>query len=281
MIKDFGFSNYGTITVLINGEEELSSPASRARLTRLGATHDAVLSFEASRVEKDKISLATSGIAAVMMTVQGRGTHSGNAPEQGVNALYELAHQVLQTRDLSAPERGLKMNWTLAQAGITRNMIPPQATAAADVRVLYLEDYKGIEQKVRERITNQLLPESVVTMKFEKRRPPLKASPISLVLAEHAQKIYRELGLDLMVDVMPEGGGTDAAFAGLEATGPVIERVGLLGFGAHTTNDEYVLIDSIHKRLYLNINPIEVVNVATDTARINTRVKNLQTSKSF
>jgi hypothetical protein len=31
-----------------------------------------------------------------------------------VNALYELAHQVLQARDLSDPAAGLKVNWTMA-----------------------------------------------------------------------------------------------------------------------------------------------------------------------
>lgn len=54
-----------------------------------------------------------------------------------------------------------------------------------------------------------------------------------------------------MVDAQPEGGGTDAAFAALETKAPVIERFGLQGFGAHSSNAEYVLTDSIQPRLYL------------------------------
>jgi acetylornithine deacetylase/succinyl-diaminopimelate desuccinylase-like protein len=84
----------------------------------------------------DKLSLATAGIAAVTLSVVGKASHSGSAPERRVNALYELAHQVLQTKDLSDPKIGVKMNWTMASAGVTRNMIPPRAEAAADVRVL-------------------------------------------------------------------------------------------------------------------------------------------------
>ena len=38
-------------------------------------------------------------------------------PERGVNALYELSHQILQMRDLSDPATGVKMNWTVARAG--------------------------------------------------------------------------------------------------------------------------------------------------------------------
>ena len=69
----------------------------------------------------------------------------------GVNALYELAHQILQMRDLSDPATGLKMNWTHRQAGSNRNVIPAAASAGADVRVLRVADYDGIEKQVRER----------------------------------------------------------------------------------------------------------------------------------
>jgi glutamate carboxypeptidase len=70
-------------------------------------------------------------------------------------------------------------------------------------------------------------------------------------MATHAQHIYRELGRDLVVDEIAEGGGTDAAFAALNTKAPVIERFGLQGFGAHTAFGEYVVIDSIEPRLYL------------------------------
>lgn len=251
MLKAMEFRAYDTITVLFNSDEEISSPGSRALITRLGAEHDAVLSFEATRTEADKLSLATSGIASATLRVRGRGAHAGGAPERGVNALYELAHQILQLRDLSEPEAGLKVNWTLAQAGVVRNMIPPEATASADVRVLRVADYDRVEQKLRERIGRQLLPEAQVELTFERRRPPLEPTSAARALARHAQAIYRELGRELQVDDQPEGGGTDAAFAALQARGPVIERFGLQGFGAHSTQDEYVLIDSIEPRLYL------------------------------
>ena len=251
ILKAMNFREYGTLTVLINADEELSSPGSRGLLTKLGAEHDATFSVESSRAESDKLSLATSGIASITLSVKGRASHSGNAPEKGINALYELAHQVLQTRDLSDPAVGLKMNWTLANAGTTRNMIPPGAQATADVRVLRVADYDAIEKAVRERIKNQLLPEAKVEMIFERRRPPLEATAASRALAKHAQQIYREVGKELVIDEVPEGGGTDAAFAALNTKAPVIERFGLQGFGAHSAEAEYVLLDSIEPRLYL------------------------------
>jgi glutamate carboxypeptidase len=41
ILKAMNFRDYGALTVLINGDEEVSSPASRGLLTKLGAEHDA------------------------------------------------------------------------------------------------------------------------------------------------------------------------------------------------------------------------------------------------
>ena len=251
ILKAMDFRDYGLVTALINADEEMSSPGSRHLLTRLGAEHDAVFSCEASRVDSDKLALATAGIASVILKVKGRASHAGSAPELGRNALYEAAHQILQTRDLSNPATGLKMNWTLISAGTNRNVIPADAVATADVRVLRVSDYDGIEQAVRERIKNKLIPDTQVQMSFERRRPPLEATPASRALGEHARRVYAEIGRSLVVDALAEGGGTDAAFASLNTKAPVLERFGLQGFGAHSNDAEYVAVDSIEPRLYL------------------------------
>jgi glutamate carboxypeptidase len=251
ILREMNFRDYGLITVLINADEEVSSPGSRATLTRLGGEHDVVFSCEGSRVDSDQLSLTTAGIGAVVLDVKGRASHAGEAPERGRNALYELAHQILQTRDLSDPEIGLKMNWTIANAGTVRNAIPANASATADVRVLRVADYDGIEHKVRERIKQRLIADTTVDMTFERRRPPLEATPAARALAKHAQDIYAEIGSRLVVGDVAEGGGTDAAFAALRTKAAVIERFGLRGFGAHSNDAEYVEIDSIEPRLYL------------------------------
>jgi glutamate carboxypeptidase len=251
MLKGLNFKEYGTLTILINGDEEISSPGSRNLITRLGAEHDATMSFEAATIQADKLSLATAGIASVTLKVKGRASHAGSSPHLGINALYELAHQILQTKDLQEPEVGLKMNWTLATAGMNRNVIPPDATATADVRVQRVADYDKIEQKLREKIKTQLISDAKVEVDFERRRPPLEANDASREFGKLAQRIFKELGKDLVVDEVVAGGGTDAAFAGLKTKNAVLERFGLQGFGAHTTDAEYVLLDSIEPKLYL------------------------------
>ena len=243
------FRDYGLITVLINGDEEVSSPGSRSLITRLGREHDAVFSCEGGG--ENRVLLRTSGIGAFKLTVKGRAAHAGAAPGRGRNALYELAHQILQTRDLSDPDVGLTMNWTVAEGGNTRNVIPADASATADVRALRVEDYARIESEVRRRVANRLIPDTEIELEFERRRPPLVPNDASWALARHAQAVYRELGMRLVVNDQASGGGTDAAFAALESDAPVLEGMGLQGGGAHSNSAEYVELPSIEPRLYL------------------------------
>lgn len=261
MLQKLDFREYGKLTVLVNGDEEISSPGSRAMITKLASEHDFVLSHEGSSVTGDKLSLATAGIASASIKVQGKASHAGAAPERGVNALYEMAHQVLQNRDLSDASSGLKLNWTLAKAGTNRNVIPAEAQADADVRVTRVTDYDRVEAQLRERIRKQLVPDAKVALTFERRRPPLEGNAAGLALARHAQGVMGELGRTLGADDQVGGGGTDAAFAGLSGKPGVVERFGLQGFGAHSNDSEYVLLDSIEPRLYL------VTRLVMDIAR--------------
>ena len=250
-LRKLKFNEYGKVTVLINGDEEISSPAARAYFSKLGAEHDVTFSCEASQAKSDRIALTTAGIAAVNLNITGKASHAGAAPELGRNALDELSFQIQQMRDLSDPKEGIKMNWTLATAGTNRNVIPSIAFATADVRVMKKEDFDVVENKVREHVKTQQIPDAKVELGFERRRPPLVTSPQSLQMAEYAKKVYSELGRDLILGTVAAGGGTDAAFAALDTQNPVIESMGVQGFGAHSNDDEYILVSSITPRMYL------------------------------
>jgi glutamate carboxypeptidase len=257
ILKELNFSDYGTLTVLFNGDEEISSPGSRSLITKLGKEHDATLSFEGSYGPVEAVALATAGIAAVVLKVHGKASHAGGAPHLGINALVELSHQIIQTKDLQDPENGLKMNWTTGTSGSNRNVIPALSVATADVRVTKLSDYAKIENALRETIKKQLDPRTKIELIFERRRPPLEPTEASRALSKHAEAVYQEIGRPLKVYDQAGGGGTDAAFAALESKAPVIEGLGLHGYGAHTADAEYVHIDSIEPRLYLAVRLIQ------------------------
>ena len=250
VLQALGHREYGLLTVLVNADEEISSPGSRALITRLGSEHDAVFSCEGSAAD-DRLRLTTSGNGAVLLRVRGRAAHAGAAPEDGRNALYELAHQILQTRDLSDRASGLSLNWTVASAGGTRNIIPAVATATGDARVTRVRDWDALEGRLRQRLAKTLIPETSVTMTLERRRPPLEATAASRALAAYAVSIYGVTGRRLGVTEESGGGGTDAAFAALKSKAPVIEGFGPAGFGAHSDEREFIDVRSIGPRLYL------------------------------
>ena len=250
LLQKLNFKDYGTLTVLINGDEEISSPGWRSTITRVAAEQDVVLSFEGGGTD-GTLRLATSGIGAAYLTVQGKASHAGAKPEDGVNALYELSHQLLQMKDLSKTDEGLKLNWTVSKAGTNRNVIPAEATAQADARALRVADFDGLEKSLQEKVKTKLLPASKVDVKFEVRRPPLEASDASRRVAGYGKVIYQELGMSLNVVEKATGGGTDAAFAALKTKGAVVEGMGLSGYGAHSNDAEYVQINTIVPRLYL------------------------------
>ena len=77
ILQDMGFDEHGTITVLINPDEEISSPGHRALITRLGAEHDATMSFEGGGgPNSDQLRLATAGTRSAAASRQRRKTRA-------------------------------------------------------------------------------------------------------------------------------------------------------------------------------------------------------------
>jgi glutamate carboxypeptidase len=252
LLARLGYDDYAELGVLINGDEEVGSPGSGPMLTELGSQYDAVLSFEGGGGRTDMVRLATSSIAIAELKVTGRASHAGGNPEGGRNAIYELAYQIMKTRHFGDADKGLKINWTVIEGGGVRNVIPAHASAIADIRSLTNADLDIMERALRKAIQDKLIPDTKIELTFFRSRPAFVPNEASVALARHAQMLFKGIGLPLEIRDKASGGGTDAAFAGLRPKGGVLESFGLRGFGAHSNDNEYVMIDSIVPRLYLS-----------------------------
>ena len=244
-----GFKDFGQITVMFNTDEEKGSFGSRDLIRQLAAENDYVLSFEPTLALRENLTLGTSGIAYVEARVKGLASHAGAAPEQGVNALTEAADLVLRTQGLDNKETGLRFNWTIAKAGEVSNIIPDSAVLNADVRYARNEDFEAAMKKLEQDAQKKRLPKSEVQIIVTRGRPAFNAGTGGKALVDKAVAIYREAGGELAI-IERTGGGTDAAYAAL-AGKPTIESLGLPGFGYHSNQAEYVMIDAIPRRLYL------------------------------
>jgi glutamate carboxypeptidase len=253
ILKEVEWRNYAKLTVLFNPDEEVGSIGSGELISEIADQHDFVLSCEptvaAPAAKHDALLLGASGTATGRMEVKGRASHAGAAPDLGRNALIELAHQLLQTRDIARSIPGTQLNWTVAQAGTVRNQIPEKAIATADIRVTVPDGLKKLQAGLDEKAKEKLIPDTETTVTIEVGRPPFVATDRGRLLAKEGQEIYAEIGRPLDIAEMT-GAATDAGFANRSGKAVVVESFGLAGYGYHA-RDEYIDAGSIVPRLYL------------------------------
>ena len=246
LLKERGFRDYALITFLINCDEEIGSPSSRELIKNLAREHDSAICLEGGR-QNDGVVNWRKGTGRVVVEVKGRASHAGSAPESGVNALMELAHQVLQLKKLEDKEKKTTLNFTVFQAGDKLNVIPDYAVARADMRALYPEDFARVEKTGLEIIKNKLNPESEVKLTLTVGRPAFPPNEKTDALIAKARGIYQEIGRSLKV--IGSGGASDGNYTAMMGTA-TIDSMGLVGGKGHTA-DEYIDIDKIPPRLYL------------------------------
>jgi len=255
ILRDAGWTDYAQLTVMLNADEESQSAGSGEAIADLAEQHDVVLSYEptpAKAVYKTEgVLLAAAGTATATMTVKGRSSHAGAAPDIGRNALVELAHQIGQTADIAKAIPGAQLNWTEASSGKVRNQIPDLAQASADVRLTAADAAVKLEAALKAQVAQRKVADTETSIVLKIGRPPFAGDARTRALAQRAQAIYAELdGRQLML-IPGTGGGTDAGYASRSGKPVVLESLGLPGFGYHA-KDEYVEIDGIVPRLYLS-----------------------------
>lgn len=249
------------LTVLFNADEEIGSRGSGDVIARVAAEHDVVYSCEPGGSDStggERLALGAAGTASVRLTVHGRAAHAGGSPGLGRNALLELSHQILQSRDVAEGIPGAQFQWTTARAGTVSNQVPPSATATADVRLLRPEAGPALEAALRARIgATRLVPDTTAEVTFTPGRPPFVASDAARALATRAQAVYAELDGRRLVLVPMIGGSTDAGYAARSGRAVVLEGFGLAGAGYHAPG-EFVELDSVAPRLYLLARMIDI-----------------------
>jgi len=255
ILNSAGWRDYATLNVLFNPDEEIGSIGSGETIAAIAAENDVVLSCEPTAAKdvakQESLLLGAAGTATVTMEVTGRQSHAGVVPELGRNALVELSHRILQTRDIAKSVPGTQLNWTFSNAGLVRNQIPEKAVATADVRLFARDGAERLLAALRAKVgETPLVADTRTEVTMTVGRPPFAGDDRSRELGRRSQAIYAELdGRPLQLRPMT-GGATDAGYASRSGKPVVLESFGLAGFGYHA-RDEYIEVDSIVPRLYL------------------------------
>ena len=252
LLREEGYDGFGTITLVVNGDEEVGSPSSRDFIEGMAREHDLVIVLEGARTRREIIG-TRKGVGRYEVTVEGRAAHAGVEPEMGRSALHELAYQIIALQALNSPETGTTVNVCMAQSGVATNVIPPAATAVVDVRVLNAAEAERIDAAIRAQMERTTIPEVRCTVTGGFNRPPLEKIPVSAKLLSRTQEIAEHLGYPLTEIVM--GGGSDGNFTAALGI-PTLDGMGPDGGLSHSEN-EFLELSSLWERMAILIRVIE------------------------
>jgi len=248
-----GWTDYKTLTILFNPDEEIGSTGSGPLITRFASDADTVLSFEPGGRKGlgDWALTAMAEYVQVTMEVIGRASHAGTAPGSGANAAIELAHRILQTKDVADDIQGAQLSWTNIVADQAYNQIPARAVAIADVRITADGARELLENALIVKLESEpLVAGTTTTVKLDVLRPGFRGGEKTLAVATLAQEIHREVAFNNFLIVAHVKGASDAGYAAVSGSAAVLEGFGLSGGGYHS-RDEYIEIDSISRNLYI------------------------------
>jgi glutamate carboxypeptidase len=111
------------VTVLFNSDEEVGSLSSRALIEAEAARARMVFCMEPARPD-GALKVWRKGTGRYVITALGRAAHSGADHEKGINAIEELAHQVLRLQAMTDYSTGTTLNVGWIQGGLRANIAP-------------------------------------------------------------------------------------------------------------------------------------------------------------
>jgi glutamate carboxypeptidase len=228
----------------INSDEELGSQESVRRIRRLARRVSRVFVLEPSLGVRGWLKTARKGLGRLRVTVRGRSAHAGLEPEKGASAVLELAHVIQTLHALADPARGLTVNVGVIGGGLASNVVPSEAWAEVDLRVLHREDAEAFERTVRG--LAPVVPGTSLEIEVGMNRHPLEPNPRNRALWQAAERCARELGIELGEGTA--GGGSDGNFTSEYAA--TLDGLGAVGDGAHAVH-EHVAVGRMPERAAL------------------------------
>lgn len=231
------------VRFFLNPDEEAGSLAFRSRILKEGRRARACLVLEPA-AGRGALKTSRKGVGEFRITAYGRSAHAGINPGAGVNAIEEIARQLLRIEKFARPRAGLTLNAGVIEGGTRPNVVPERASVRIDVRIPRLRDRAWIERRfyglkpamagARLEITGGI------------NRPPMERR-VALGLFKQARQLGLELGMRL--EEASTGGGSDGNFVAALGV-PTLDGLGGVGDGAHARH-EHVIIRELPRRAAL------------------------------
>jgi glutamate carboxypeptidase len=233
------------VTLLITSDEEIGSDASRALIEAEARAHEVVFVLEPAQPPRAALKTWRKGVGGYRVTVTGRAAHAGAAHDEGINAIAELARHVLAIEALTDYAAGTTVNVGVIRGGTRSNVVPEQAWAEVDYRVMDMTEAARVDAFMRGLKPQRDGVRLAVTGGLN--RPPMVRTPAIVALYTRAEAIAAELGLPLTET--GTGGGSDGNFTAALGV-PTLDGLGVVGDGGHALH-ELVVVSSLPERAAL------------------------------
>jgi glutamate carboxypeptidase len=231
------------VVLLFNTDEEIGSRTSRPLIEEQALRSRAVFVLEPA--EGVSIKTFRKGVGQFHVRVEGRAAHAGAAHKHGVNAVEELAHQVIRIQGLTDYETGTTLNVGVVSGGTRSNVVPASAEASVDCRVSSMAEAARIVEKMQ--ALRPVNPAARLFVEGGVNRPPMERTPAIVAMFERARQMAAELGFELTET--GTGGASDGNFTAALGI-PTLDGMGAVGEGGHAAV-EYLEIKYMPERAAL------------------------------
>jgi glutamate carboxypeptidase len=221
------------VTLLLNSDEEIGSPISRAITERIARRCSAVFVMEPAQGMAFKT--ARKGVGHFTLHVQGISSHAGVDFENGHSAVLEMARLVQQVSAFTNPHKGLTVNAGVITGGTRSNVIASDCVAEVDVRIAKESGAPSIERMFRSlRTTDRACK---LTVSGGINRPPMERKAGTARLFRKAEALAKQMGF--VLEEAATGGGSDGNFTAALGI-PTLDGMGAVGAGAHAAHEHVV-----------------------------------------
>ena len=241
------------VLFILNSEEEVGSPSSRALFAELAPGLRGAMVFEGGR-KHDQIITRRKGGGMFTFEFRGRAAHAGNHHAQGINAIHALSLVIPRIEALTDYARGVTVNVGLIEGGTAKNTVPDYAKCVVDTRFERVADADALVRELEAIAADpfaglegipERLREATLTLGGGVTRPPMEASAQSQALRRAYERHAVPAGLQ-HGEAPLQGGGSDANLLAAHGV-PSIDGLGPFGEHFHKV-EEWSSLDSQKRR---------------------------------
>jgi glutamate carboxypeptidase len=194
----------------------------------------------------ERLKTARKATATFTITAVGKASHAGAAPQDGVNAVVEIANQVGAVQAIGHPPTGTTVTPTVVEGGGATNVVPALTQLTVDVRAATVAEMERVEREIH--ALEPVLPGAALEIAGCFDRPPMERTALMAETFQQAARIAQLIGHPPLEE-SSTGGGSDGNYTAALGI-PTLDGLGAPGGGAHAAH-EHVYIPGMARRAAL------------------------------